>query len=53
MPFSLNSNTIEIIKDKVAQESLLTAMEEAMHISHDPNIPSYSTMEELKKALEE
>ena len=53
MPFSLNSDTIEIMKDKVAQESLLTAMEEAMQISHDPNIPSYSTMEELKAALED
>lgn len=31
----------------------LKAMEEAIQISRDSNIPSYSTMEELKKALED
>ena len=31
----------------------LSAMEEARHISRDPNTPSYDSMEELKKALEE
>ncbi len=31
----------------------LSAMEEARRISRDPNIPSYDSMEDLKKALEE
>ena len=44
LPFS-----IEI--PKYSQETL-EAMDEAMRISHDSTIPSYSTMEELKKALE-
>ncbi|WP_250310180.1 type II toxin-antitoxin system RelB/DinJ family antitoxin [Gardnerella sp. Marseille-Q2328] len=29
----------------------LAAMEEAKRISRDPNVPSYSSMENLKKAL--
>ena len=29
----------------------LAAMEEAKRISRDPNVPSYSSMEDLKKAL--
>jgi DNA-damage-inducible protein J len=37
---------------KYSQETL-EAMEEAIQISRDSNIPSYSTMEELKKALED
>lgn len=37
---------------KYSQETL-EAMEEAILISRDSNIPSYSTMEELKKALED
>lgn len=35
-----------------SQETLM-AMEEAKRISRDSNIPSYSTMEELKAALED
>lgn len=35
-----------------SQENLM-AMEEAKRISRDSNIPSYSTMEELKAALED
>lgn len=31
----------------------LSAMEEARRISRDPNTPSYDSMEDLKKALEE
>ena len=31
----------------------LSAMEEARRISRDPDIPSYDSMEDLKKALEE
>ena len=31
----------------------LAAMEEAMLIARDPNTPSYKTMEELRKALDE
>ncbi len=34
-------------------QSTLDAMEEAKKISHDPSAPSYFSMEELKKALEE
>lgn len=37
---------------KYSQETL-EAMEEAIQISRDSNIPSYSTMEELRKALED
>ena len=37
---------------KYSQETL-EAMEEAIQISCDSNIPNYSTMEELKKALED
>ena len=32
-------------------DSTLQAMEEAKRISHDPDIPGYSSMEELKEAL--
>lgn len=31
----------------------LNTMEEAKHISHDPNIKEYSSMDELKKALDD
>ena len=31
----------------------LAAMEEARRISRDPNVPSYDSMDELKKALDE
>ncbi len=31
----------------------MVAMAEAKRISHDPNVPSYSNMEDLLKALEE
>lgn len=31
----------------------LDAMEEARHISRDPDIPGYTNMDELRKALEE
>lgn len=31
----------------------LRAMEEARRISKDPNVPSYSSMDDLRKALEE
>ena len=31
----------------------LQAMEEARRISKDPNVPSYSSMDDLRKALEE
>lgn len=33
--------------------SPLSAMEEARRISHDPDIKGYSSMEELKKALDD
>lgn len=33
--------------------STLKAMREAHRIADDPNVPSYETVEELKKALEE
>ncbi len=33
-------------------QSVLDAMAEARIISHDPNIPGYSSMEDLKTALE-
>lgn len=32
---------------------VIDAMIEAKSISHDPNIPGYTNMDELKKALEE
>lgn len=35
------------------KESALAAMEEARRISHDPNVPSYDSMEDLKRALDE
>lgn len=35
------------------KESALTAMEEARRISRDPNVPSYDSMEDLKRALDE
>ncbi len=35
------------------RESTLAAMEEARQISRDPNVPSYDSVEELRKALEE
>lgn len=34
-------------------QATLDAMEEARRISRDPDVKGYSTMEELKKALEE
>ncbi len=33
------------------RESTLAAMEEARRISRDPNVPSYDSVEELRKAL--
>ena len=33
-------------------QSTLDAMAEAKHISHDPTVPSYDSMDELKKALD-
>ena len=41
-----------IEKPRYNQE-MLDAMEEARRISKDPNIPTYYSMEEYKKALEE
>lgn len=35
------------------KESALVAMEEARSISRDPNVPSYDSMEDLKRALDE
>ena len=35
------------------KQSTLAAMDEARKISHDPNVPSYDNMDELKRALEE
>ncbi len=35
------------------RQRTLEAMEEARRISHDPNVPSYDTLEALKKALDE
>ena len=35
------------------KQSTLAAMEEARRISHDPTVPSYDNMDELKRALEE
>ena len=32
-------------------QSTLNAMAEAKRISHDPSVPSYDSMDELKKAL--
>ena len=34
-------------------KSTLAAMEEARRISHDPSVPSYDSMDDLKKALAE
>ncbi len=34
-------------------QETLAAMEEARRISRDPHVPSYDSMEELKRALEE
>lgn len=34
-------------------QKVLDAMSEAKRISHDPDVPGYSSMEDLKKALEE
>ena len=45
IPFS-----IEIPRYK---QNTLMAMEEARRISHDPNVPGYDNMDDLKKALEE
>ena len=33
-------------------QSTLDAMAEAKRISHDPTVPSYDSMDELKKALD-
>ena len=35
------------------RQSTLAAMEEARRISRDPSVPSYDSMDELKRALEE
>lgn len=35
------------------RESTVTAMKEARRISRDPDAPSYDTMDDLKKALNE
>ena len=37
----------------VPNAELLAAMEEADRIAHDPSVPGYTTMEALKKALNE
>ena len=34
-------------------QSTLAAMNEARRISRDPNVPSYDSMDDLKRALEE
>ena len=40
------------VHELIDDEELLDAMKEAKEISADPNVKSYSTMEELKAALE-
>ena len=35
------------------RQSTLAAMNEARRISRDPNVPSYDSMDDLKRALEE
>ena len=40
-----------IIKQSQYNTESLAAKEEARRISRDPNVPSYSSMEDLKKAL--
>ena len=40
------------VHELIDDEELLDAMKEAKEISSDPNVKSYSTMEELKAALE-
>ena len=35
------------------KQSTLAAMEDARRISRDPNVPSYDSMDDLKRALEE
>ena len=35
------------------KQSTWTAMDEARRISRDPNVPSYDSMDDLKRALEE
>lgn len=34
-------------------DTVIDAMDEARHISRDPDVPGYTSMERLKKALEE
>ena len=41
------------IRREIPNKKTLEAMEEAMRISRDDSVKSYSTIEELKKALEE
>jgi len=42
--------TVEIPK---YSRTVLDAMDEAKRISHDPDVPGYTSMTDLKKALEE
>ena len=35
------------------KQSTLAAMEDARRIARDPNVPSYDSMDDLKRALEE
>ena len=41
------------IRREIPNKKTLEAMEEAMRISRDDSVKSYSTIKELKKALEE
>ncbi len=41
------------IRREIPNKRTLEAMEEALRISRDDSVKSYSTIEELKKALEE
>lgn len=42
----------ELEENETPNAETLKAIEEAKRISKDPNVPSYKTMEELKKALD-
>jgi DNA-damage-inducible protein J len=46
-------NSKETLEEEVPNEETIAAMEEGRRIASDPNVKGYSSMEELKKALEE
>lgn len=49
----IEENKSNALEDEVPNEATILAMEEGRRIASDPSVKGYTSMEELKKALEE